>query len=192
MIGVVLCGGQSSRMGEDKAMMNTKGISWAQASINVLSTLNCPIYLSVNKVQLPAHGVAYGTEILITDIDSLELYGPLSGLMSAHVKFPLQDIFILACDMQSMKSGAIIELYNIYTSQKNYEAYVFIQKGKREPLCAIYTHKALQKILKMNTDKILKKHSMNYMLDQLTVFEININPDQIEFFKNYNAPGDLQ
>ncbi len=192
MIGVVLCGGQSSRMGEDKAMINTNGISWAQASINTLSRLNIPIYLSVNKLQEDIYSADFDASVLIKDVESLQLYGPLAGVISAHINFPLQDIFVLACDMQSMESEAIIELHKIYTNLPNYDAYVFLQDQQREPLCAIYTAKALKHILSMHTDKLLMKHSMNYMLDHLNVYESSVRTAQKQFFKNYNAPSDLK
>ena len=34
MVGVILCGGQSTRMGSDKGLLSTDGISWAQDAIN--------------------------------------------------------------------------------------------------------------------------------------------------------------
>lgn len=191
MIGVVLCGGQSSRMGEDKAMINTSGSSWAQSGINMLSKLKMAIYLSVNQAQYGEYGLIFNESVLIKDDQSLQLHGPLLGVISAHLKFPLQDIFVLACDMQSMEAIAISKLQESYTLHPNYDAYVFVHENNREPLCAIYTARALQKIVKMYTDKTLKKHSMNFMLDQLNVFEIPILQDQKEFFKNYNSPSDL-
>lgn len=191
MIGVVMCGGQSSRMGADKAMINTSGTSWAQSSIDRLSTLKLAIYLSVNQTQYTEYSLIFNESKLIKDDQSLQLHGPLLGVISAHLKFPLQDLFVLACDMQSMETIAISKLQDCYALHPNYEAYVYVQENNREPLCAIYSATALQKIVKMNTDKTLKKHSMNFMLDQLTVFEIQVLQDQKDLFKNYNSPSDL-
>jgi hypothetical protein len=49
MIGLILCGGQSSRMGMDKGLLQFNGISWAQSAANKMAELNIPVYLSIAK-----------------------------------------------------------------------------------------------------------------------------------------------
>lgn len=191
MIGIVLCGGKSTRMGQDKGRINSYGINWAQASINTLSVLKIPVYISVNKTQLEDYSKIYGKNNLIPDKEELQLFGPISGIISAHLQFPIQDIFVLACDMQLMKRTAITALYQAYQTNLNQDAFIYRLEDNREPLCGIYSYKALSKISTLYADGIFKKYSMNYILDQLNVCELSIKEEEKKYFKNFNAPTDL-
>jgi molybdenum cofactor guanylyltransferase len=51
MLGIVLCGGQSSRMGTDKGLMVNEARTWAQTAVDKLTTLLIPVKISVNEKQ---------------------------------------------------------------------------------------------------------------------------------------------
>ena len=51
MIGVVLCGGQSTRMGSDKGLMKYKSFSFAELAISKLAEFIEQVVLSVNAAQ---------------------------------------------------------------------------------------------------------------------------------------------
>ncbi len=191
MQGIVLCGGKSMRMGTDKALLNTTGITWAQSAINKLSQLPLQVSLSVNEGQYNFYSTAFTNTAVIKDNSSLQLHGPLSGLLSVHLQYPLEDIFILACDMQLMETHMLAELYSLYQTNKDTEAYIFSNDNEPEPLCGIYCAKGLATILKMHQQNNLPRHSMKYMLSQLTVHYMPINDNQKENFTNFNSPADL-
>jgi molybdopterin-guanine dinucleotide biosynthesis protein A len=64
MRGVVLCGGQSSRMGTDKGLLLHQSITWVQQAISTLTQLNTPVLLSINEQQL----IAYNNGLFIIKI----------------------------------------------------------------------------------------------------------------------------
>lgn len=191
MQGIVLCGGQSARMGSDKALLNTDGVSWAQTAINVLAALQLPVSLSVNEQQYDYYSRAFPNTVLIKDTIALQLHGPLLGLLSTHLQYIEQDIFLLACDMPSMESAVLIELYHLYKANPAYDAFIFTNNGEPEPLCGIYCKKGLSAITKMAQENKLPRHSMKYMLGQLNVFYCAISDNQKKYFKNFNTPADL-
>jgi molybdopterin-guanine dinucleotide biosynthesis protein A len=191
MIGIVLCGGQSSRMGSDKGLLPADDSTWAQAAVNKLAALEIPVSLSVNELQYNNYATAFsGTEI-ITDNDSLVLYGPLLGVLSAHLQHPLQNLFILACDMPLMETSVLIDLYNHYLQTDAYDAFVFTNDEEPEPLCGIYCAKGLAAILEMYKTHALTRHSMKFMLEHLNTCYIAIAEEQKKYFKNFNAHADL-
>jgi molybdopterin-guanine dinucleotide biosynthesis protein A len=191
MKGIVLCGGKSMRMGTDKALLNTTGITWVQAAANKLAQLPLPVALSVNEGQYNFYSTAFTDTAIIKDNSSLQLHGPLSGLLSVHLQYPLEDIFVLACDMQLMETLMLAQLYSLHQTAGGADAYIFTNDNEPEPLCGIYCAKGLSDILKMNQQNNLPRHSMKCMLAQLTVHYVPISQEQKKYFTNFNSPSDL-
>ena len=143
MLGVILCGGQSSRMGSDKGLLKLEANTWAQTAIDKMTTLNIPVKISVNSKQFPDYAAVFPSTDLITDDAMLPLKGPLLGVLSSHLKFPDEDLFILACDMPLMEPFLLNNLYVKYQQEPTFNAYVFTNEGEPEPLCGIYKAKVL-------------------------------------------------
>ena len=191
MIGIVLCGGQSSRMGSDKGLLPADDSSWAQAATNKLAALKIPVSLSVNELQYNNYAAAFSATVIITDNDSLALHGPLLGVLSAHLQYPLQDLFVLACDMPLMETSVLTELYGHYLRTNKHNAFVFTNNDEPEPLCGIYCAKGLADILEMYKTHALTRHSMKFMLEHVNTRYIAIREEQKKYFKNFNAHADL-
>jgi len=190
LTGIVLCGGQSSRMGTDKALLPHVSGSWAQLAATKLSTLSIPVVLSVNPSQYAIYQKIYSTYTLVKDDPALQVGGPLHGVLSVHVQYPESDLFVLACDMINMQEEVLKELYHQY-QQANKEAYTFHNQEGAEPLCAIYTAKGLQKIYALYNRQQLQRHSLKYVLEQLDTQSAAIPPEWIAGFANFNSPSDL-
>lgn len=191
MLGIILCGGQSLRMGRDKGLLTTEAQTWAQAAYNKIAALGVPVKISVNGDQHAAYSVIFPDQDLITDDLSLPLKGPLLGVLSSHVQYPADDLIVLACDMPLMEPAVLKELYTDYERQPSFDAYIYTHDGEPEPLCGIYTSKALAKILTMHHNGSLPKHSMKFMLEQLSVNPIAATDDQKKYFSNFNAHTEL-
>lgn len=128
---------------------------------------------------------------LIADNTSLAVKGPLLGLLSCHIAFPEEDLFILACDMPIMERTILESLYKHYTENPGADAYVFTNEGEPEPLCGIYSAKGLSIVLTMLKNRELVKHSMKFMLDHLTVNRIALKEEEKKYFRNFNAHAEL-
>ena len=191
MLGIILCGGQSLRMGSDKGLLKLEAKTWAQTAIDKMTVLNIPVKISVNKQQYPEYAAVFSASSLIADNETLQLKGPLLGLLSCHLSFPAEDLFVLACDMPLMEAFLLTELYQQYHEQADAGAYIFTNDGEREPLCGIYTAKALASVTDLMNDGQLKKHSMKFILDHLTVSTITATEEQKKCFRNFNAHAEL-
>src|SRR6187402_3950217 len=110
MLGVVLCGGQSSRMGSDKGLLMLNDKTWTQKAIDTLNNFQIPIVISVNKNQHQDYSSIFPADILIPDDPSLHLHGPLCGLLSVHLKYSEEDLLILACDMPLIDAELVKQL----------------------------------------------------------------------------------
>lgn len=191
MIGLVLCGGKSSRMGSDKGLLKLEAHTWAQTAVDKLAALNIPVKLSVNAAQFPHYSTVFPAADLITDNDTLQIHGPLHGLVSAHFQFPSETIFALACDMPLMEVTILKELLNAFQQHNEPDAFVFADNNEPEPLCGIYQPKGLAHTLELYHSGQLAKHSMKFMLYHINTFLLPISAEQKKAFRNFNAHAEL-
>jgi molybdopterin-guanine dinucleotide biosynthesis protein A len=191
LLGIILCGGRSSRMGTDKGLLKLEAKTWGQTAFDKMAALNFPVRISVNNDQFAAYSEVFPIINLICDNPSLSLKGPLLGVLSGHLQNPSEDLFILACDMPLMESVLLEELQSRYQMQQVYDAHIFTNNNEPEPLCGIYTAKGLAVILNMFREGRLTRHSMKFMLDHLHVNRIPVTEEQKRSFRNFNAHAEL-
>jgi len=191
MLGVILCGGKSTRMNSDKGMLTSSGNKWVKVAADKVSNLNIPLVVSVNITQHNDYSSLFVSSQLITDNETLKIKGPLCGVLSVHLQYPLEDLLVLACDMPLMDTIILNELLNIYKEHSSADAFVFTNDGEVEPLCGIYTAKGLAYILKLYREDKLIKHSMKFMIEHINSFTIPITEEQKKYFKNINTHAEL-
>lgn len=191
MLGVILCGGKSTRMGSDKGLLELHANTWAKTAADKITELQLPIVLSVNSTQYPEYADIFPAEQLIKDNDTLKLKGPLCGVLSVHLQYPNEDLLILACDMPLMETELLKELLKHYQQNNNPDAFVYSSDSEPEPLCGIYTAKGLTHIINLYKADQLPKHSMKYMLEHITTQLLPIAEDQKKYFRNFNAHAEL-
>jgi molybdenum cofactor guanylyltransferase len=136
LLGVVLCGGESSRMGRDKGLLIDSGKPWAEHAADLLKSVCARVVYSITEKQHFVYASTIRGAEFVTDT-FLNL-GPLGGLLSVHVKFPASDILLLACDLTSVSSA---DIHPLIDAQGGIRAY---KMGDLfEPLCTYYTAAAL-------------------------------------------------
>lgn len=190
MIGVVLCGGQSSRMGQDKGLIKLNGVTWAKIAFEKLTSLGLPTLVSVNEMQFPKYQKHFGISELVVDHRDLAIQGPLVGVLSAHLANPDQDILVVACDMINLQPIILKKLLDEYQLHPS-EAISF--KGENiEPLCTIYSAHGLKKIRAKSQSRSLEKNSMRYVLEILHTTYLPFPFEWQSFLRNFNEPADLR
>jgi len=191
MLGLILCGGQSSRMGTDKGLIKLHANTWAQTAVDKISSLHLNVLISVNALQYKDYLSVFKETQLIQDDDNLALKGPLAGVLSVHVQYPAEDLFVLACDMPLMETRLLEDLIAVYQEHPTADAYVYTNKNEPEPLCAIYTAKGLSYIIHLLKAKELTRHSMKFMLEHIHTYKIPLSEVQKKCFRNFNAHSEL-
>jgi len=190
MIGVVLCGGQSTRMGADKGLLLQNDLTWVDSAVSKLSSLQIPVVVSINKMQENIYSRTISASKLIVDHDNISVKGPLLGILSVHQEFPDDDLLVLACDMIDMDMAVLHDLGEFY-KEGLYDAYVYTTNDKPEPLCAIYTSKGVKHILDLYHQKRLARFSLMYILECVATNYIPVSETSVKFFANYNSARDL-
>lgn len=130
IIGVVLCGGESSRMGLDKGAINYHGIA-QRDYVHSLLLAHCSlaVFSTGNKLE--------DLEIAFPDREEYAGHGPISGLLSIHQAFPDKYLLVLACDYP------LVQEKHLTTLLKDAEHFDAICYGsgspvRPEPLIALY------------------------------------------------------
>ena len=128
--GLVLAGGDSTRMGRDKAFFDLGGETLLERQIRVLRDSGLERIL----VSLPPHLDVPGSNLTVIRDDEPGM-GPLAGIVAALEHAPRHPLFVLAVDMP----GVSRSLVRTILRQATREAGVVPKASERwEPLCAIY------------------------------------------------------
>ena len=144
LLGLVLCGGESRRMGRDKGLILKDGLPWALHMGEKLDRLGIPVVYSINKAQCAAYGKIIPSDQLI--IDAANLPGPLNGLFTTHRQHPSNDILMLACDMLEMDQTTLQYLLQTYQRESASEFFAYKQQDWFQPFGAIYRATGLNRL----------------------------------------------
>lgn len=187
MTGLVLCGGQSRRMGADKGLLKNKdAISWAQLACDKLHLFCETVYVSVNPAQTD-YAALFPKNRLIKDDAALSVKGPLLGMLSAFKQLPEEDIFVLACDIVDMTTDLLSDLYNFYKPDSG-DIFIYRNRNFPEPLCGIHTRQALAYMDHFTERPGNTNYSIRFFLAKLNVVYLDIPEEQQQCFMNHNYP----
>jgi molybdopterin-guanine dinucleotide biosynthesis protein A len=169
VIGVVLAGGRSSRMGTDKALLRIKSCSMIQRSAAMLKEAGINEVVVSRNDNLPQH---------IGDIIANK--GPLSGIHSAAFRYPRYNLMILPVDLPLINARTIKEL--VETGSHRYENVRY--KNDSLPLFINNTSRFRQVI--DYTLKCTESFSVKQLCSHFPLFEINQKEPSTLF--NTNTP----
>ncbi|WP_300026364.1 NTP transferase domain-containing protein [uncultured Maribacter sp.] len=137
--GLVLSGGKSTRMGEDKGLITYHKLPQREHLYHLLNEVCDKTFLSIRKDQKCE--ISNSFDVII---DNDEFRGPYNGLLSAHKAHPDAAWLVLACDLPLMDKKALEELIEARNSDKIASAFADADDPLPEPLCAIWEPEALK------------------------------------------------
>lgn len=179
--GIILSGGQSTRMGTDKALIQIDGKTLLEKIIQICQPLCTQILISSNN---SAHE-KFGYKIIPDEIKNC---GPLGGIYSCLKKSETDWNFIISVDAAFVKPDFISFLIS---KTGNYDAVAPVHNLGKEPLIALYHKNNLKEIEKMLNSK---NYKMTHLLNSINTRFVDSQKWVEEFpeiFRNLNQPCDI-
>lgn len=185
-LGVIMCGGQSLRMGQDKGLITQENQTWAQVAYEKMTAIGLSTVVSINPTQRKAYSQIFSSDWLIED--SVAIPGPLGGLLSVHAAYPEYDLLVLACDLVNIGVNSIAYLHQAVAEQGSEYDFVVYKNEEHfaEPLVGMYTSEGLTKIYKYFLGNMLEKTSMKYILEVGNTFLLPF-PYAARELQNFNT-----
>ena len=134
MTGIILAGGESRRMGVDKAFMTVAGIPLIEHVLRALGPVVGTIIIVTNS---PERYRSYKVRLVA---DRLEQRGPLMGIYSGLCSSNSEYNVVVACDMPYLNAGLLS--YQLEVAP-GYDAVVPAFEGLIEPLHAVYSKRLI-------------------------------------------------
>ena len=131
--GLVLAGGKSTRMGEDKGLILWHGIPQRNYTAQLLEHFCDEVFISCREEQVTEIGNTFQT---ITD--SVDGKGPMVGILSAFKKYPDVAWLVIACDLPLIDAEAIDHLIEHRDTNAIATTYKSPHDGLPEPLITIW------------------------------------------------------
>ncbi|MGI9665754.1 MAG: molybdenum cofactor guanylyltransferase [Acidimicrobiia bacterium] len=127
MLGAVLNGGQSTRMGEDKSSLVFDGLTFVERAVMTVEAVADHVVV----IGSPAGDV--DVEVLS---DAVPDAGPLAGLVTAFHRAAGEPVLVLAVDLPLVSSSLLAAVSTALVRPD--QAVVVRQDGRPQPLCAVY------------------------------------------------------
>jgi molybdenum cofactor guanylyltransferase len=182
---VLVAGGESRRMGRDKATIEIEGRPSWERQLEILHAVGPgTIFVSARTrpLWLPEE-----VELLLDDPPSR---GPLSGLAKALAVLPTTHLIALAVDMPFMTSEQLDVLCGLVAEGRGV---VPVIAERAEPLAAIYPAEAADDFATAlaGPDFSLQRVIRKLAVDQ-KVRLFSVPAEQEHFYRSVNEPGDLK
>ena len=192
--GVVLCGGNSSRMGQSKALLPFGDETMLQRVLRIMSYVTKPlVVVKANNQSLPD----LPHDVLITQ-DRTAGQGPLEGIrmgldalvQNSNATAPIATAaYVTSCDVPLLEPAFVQAVAN---NLGNADAVVVVEDGFHHPLAAVYRTSVIPVI-----DSLLEsgKRRPLFLFDQITTVTVATQDllfadPELSSLMNLNQPGD--
>lgn len=183
-VGIVLCGGDSSRMQLDKALIEYHGVPQWKFVYNLLTPFCESVCLSLNEQQASDWDLPNEMEV-VEDAEAYLNHGPITGLLSVLSKVENTPVFLVACDYPLLQMENLLDLYKRRSADK--QVVCFKNKDRPEPLVSIFELSAypdLHTYFESGEDSLSK-----FIRESNTAY---IDVSDPGFLRNVNNPEELK
>jgi molybdopterin-guanine dinucleotide biosynthesis protein A len=148
LFGLLLSGGASQRMRQDKAALAYQGEPQLLRAWRLLDAVTEQAFVSVRDSQRDDPLRAGLPQI----VDRYDAIGPAAGILSAQALHPQVAWLVLACDLPLLDSDTLRRLIDARDPQADATAFSSSHGGLPEPLCAIWEPSSHALLLQRYTD----------------------------------------
>jgi molybdenum cofactor guanylyltransferase len=180
--GLVLAGGKSSRMGQDKSALRWHGIQQQYYVADLLASFCKEVFISRRKEQ--GNGLDNGYKILV---DSYEGIGPYGAILSAFQFRPDQAWLVVACDLPLLDHNSLSYLLENRDEEKMATTFQSPYDGLPEPLITIWEPKSYPLLLTYLSNGFTCPRKVLIKADDASILQ----PPNPEALLNVNTPADL-
>lgn len=175
---IVLSGGLSSRMGQDKCDLEFDGETLLNVQINKLKNIGI-------KDIIASGYRGNNSKALVLKDDIMK--GPLSGILIGLNNIKNDRAFVISVDVP-LVTEMIIKKTIDFSFEKDYELVMVKHSGNREPLIGVYKKSLTDKI-----EKILSgdKYSVMKLAEETEYDFVDIDSDD-KYFLNINNKEDYK
>ncbi len=177
MKAIVLAGGKSSRMGQDKALMMLGNKPVIQYGIDALSSVFDEVYIS------GSYSRDHFPKGIIEDV--IEQKGPMGGICSA-LEYCREDLFVCSCDMPFISSELIKNM--LHRKEEN-KINVMRYREKVYPVLGIYPYSAIEALKRSIKNGNLR---MTAFLEQQNTHYIQYDDNLDDQLLNINTPENFR
>ena len=181
--GLLLAGGQSRRMGSDKALLIRDGKSQLEHIGILLGDVCDRVFVSTRQDQQAEPERCRFEQI----IDRYQDIGPVAGILSAMDEYPDVDWLVVACDLPNVDAQTLNFLLEHRSRDLPFTAFRSSYDDLPEPLCAVYRSGSDGLVREFVTDGITCPRKILIRSDTLLLDQPN--PVALD---NVNTPDDLE
>ena len=136
--GIILAGGESQRMGEEKGLVRFRGKPLIEYAVENLQKFTHDIIISANNQTYNYLGYTVFQDVYPN-------CGPMGGIYSCLLQSKSELAFVLSCDIPAINKGLV--QYLIQSYHKEDVLVPTLDKVYPEPLCGIYHKNSAQMML---------------------------------------------
>ncbi len=185
LFGLILAGGRSQRMGQDKALMSYHGKPQVEYVRDLLKEFCTEIFISGRPKQ---------NFLVIEDSPQFADAGPLTGILSAMTAHPKVSWLVIACDLPFADEKTLRYLIKNRDPARAATAFISTHDGLPEPLCTIWEANGFKHFLRLFRQstrcprKMLIKSDTHLIVSQNPRWLDNVNtPEEYrQVLKNLN------
>ncbi len=144
LFGLVMAGGKSSRMGENKALLRYSSRPQIQVCRDLLHGFTSRVLVSARTEQRAAYAEYPELEIVEDRFGDI---GPAGGILSAMAANPQAAFLVVAVDLPLLAAADIQLLVNARDFKRHATAFLSRSGDFLEPLCTIYEPHAQSQIV---------------------------------------------
>ncbi|MEQ8472763.1 MAG: molybdenum cofactor guanylyltransferase [Marinoscillum sp.] len=182
MKALLLIGGQSTRMGMEKYLIDVNGKTQYHHLHQLLTSLGLDVCVSCNLEQYRSLPESHYK--LVDQYDSI---GPMGGLVAAINHNPEESWLVVACDLVNLTKNTITHLMKAADKEYDIITYQRSDSPHLETTITIYNPSSFRELLDAVETGI---YGLQRVLQKCKVK--TIRPDDDDELKNVNKPEDLE
>ena len=176
----ILCGGKSSRMGEEKGLVDFHGKPFVQRILEA-------VFPTVSNAVLVTRNQAYGLFQLEMIPDLVEDKGPVGGIYTALSHASSQRVLILSCDIPKITAEVVSFL--VEKARREPAKITFLSDGQSDyPLTGVYPRQCLESF-KISTER--NELKLRRLVESLPHQRVELDNERVSSLQNINSKTDL-